>query len=286
MNDKILDILSLNLCQKFEKDQKGDLILPGDILIRTNKELEFAKNKLNSISLDNLDSFIKNLPFQTSLYSITDDIAVAEYVNIDILEKKNPILGLHGYVKSMGFNFDYLYNSNCLYRHLTNDEIENYNIGLISSNEYSAKKETNEVLIKRLMSKFSGKANILKIIKAEQKDYVIFLYRIKDSIAYKKAKKFQRGVFERLNWYKNSNSILFPWLHFYFKDKSIFDMAINNEYLKKHYFPNGNQQMFEKWIQIMYYFERNEEQINHKYFSIFCIKYENSNKRIFFYKRR
>ena len=95
-------------------------------------------------------------------------------------------------------------------------------------------------------------------------------------------KKYQKGVFERLNWYKKKEQLNFPYLHFNFKNENIFNLVLNNIELSKRF--KTVDEMLYNLIEIMYFFERRYRSLNHKDFSIFCTKYNNSNKKIFFYK--
>ena len=299
MQNKDIDIISLNMSESLLKDQKGEIIYPGDLLIKNNELLEFAENKFNNSSIENfilkngyesIIPFIKSLPYPTSLYSISDDISVAEYFNIDIKHIKNPILGLHGSLQSMLFNINQNFtNISSNYKHIKTDELDKYKIGIISTNEFSKNEKSIELLIKKLKSKFSGKAEILKIASIKTKKYIseniIFKYRIKDMISYKKAKKFQKGVFERLNWYKKYDKIMFPWIYYFYKEKNIFEIALNdNEIIQK--YNNSIEEILNNYFQILYHYEESENNCasNHKDFSIFCKKYKFSNKRIYFYK--
>ena len=299
MQNKDIDIISLNMNNLLLKDQKGEIIYPGDLLIKNNEFLEFAENKFNNSSIENfilkdgyesIIPFIKSLPYPTSLYSLSDDISVAEYFNIDIKNIKNPILGLHGLLQSMKFNI----NQNFIerspeYKHLKNDELDKYKIGIISTNEFSKNEKNVELLIKKLISKFSGKVKILKIvpIKTENciSENIIFKYKIKDMISYKKAKKIQKGIFERLNWYKKYDKIMFPWIYYFYKEKNIFEKALNDDEIIKKY-NNSVQEMLNNYYQILYHYEEKEDNhtTNHKNFSIFCKKNKFSNKKIYFYK--
>jgi len=302
MKNKNLDMMSLNICGSLLKDQKGEIIFPGDLLIKNNEHLEFAESKFNNTPIEKLilkneygemTSFLKSLPFPCSLYSFTDDICTAEYFNIDVKGIKNPILAFHGLLNSWLFNMnhDFIVGFNNLqdytknYKHLIDKEAEKCRIGISSTNEFVKNDRTIEKLIKKLTSQFSGKAEILKILSIKEKhcisENVIFKYRLKDLISYKKAKKFQKGIIERLNWYKNFDKIMFPWIHFYLRENDIFEMALKDGHFSLSY--KNIKDALNHYINIIYHYEKLEG-YNHKDLSIFCTKYKNSNKRIYFYK--
>ena len=153
MNDKNLDFISLNMCDILKHDQNGELIYPGDILIHANKHfsinenkfsdfiLKFFKNKKNKLEFLSENSeflnFIDILPINYTLFSLADDIIVAEYFNVKDIQ--NPILSFRGICQSMTFNFNRYYGRTSypfsnddiidetvrFYRHLSDEEANN-----------------------------------------------------------------------------------------------------------------------------------------------------------------
>ena len=182
------------------------------------------KNKLEFLS-ENSEflNFIDILPINYTLFSLADDIIVAEYFNVKDIQ--NPILSFRGICQSMTFNFNRYYGCTSypfsnddiidetvrFYRHLSDEEANNDRVSIITNYEFTFK--DIKLLKEKLSSKFSNKVELLGTVKLKNKECALFKYKLKDSIHYRMVKKYQKGVFERLNWYKKKEQLNFPYLH-------------------------------------------------------------------------
>lgn len=294
MDKNDLNSISLNICNYLLKDKDNIPIYSGDILTRSDKCFDsFCVEKFNDFFLKNsdVDTDLKDLKSLLNSISLDkvfindylDDMSVAEYFNLENFNNNKPILYLHGIIQSLQF-CPLWKDTTDFYRHLSEDDIENYQFGITMSNLYSPKFST-DYIISKLDSKFSGNIKYLKTFKGKDNTYIVFNYRLKDSVSYKKAKKKQKGIIERLNWYKKYDLVSkFPWLYLYYKNNSIFDLALNDKELYNKF--KFRDEMLENFFEILYHFEKNDNIIekNHSNLSIFCKKYKNSDKKIYFYK--
>ena len=298
MDNRILDNLSMTIGNIIKSDQKDELIYSGDLLIKSSllteevdKAINYAiQNDVSYITgsnvLNECIKYLKSLNDKSINFSLAldyEDIIVAEYFNLEILN--NPVLCFHS--NFVSFSFDNYYVSEKYkkyYRHLTEKDINEEKTCFLSTKRYVYHDQKVESIIEKLNSIFSKKIKVLKIIKVDEEDCVIFTFKIKDSIAYKKAKKFQKGVFERLNWYKNLEGNQFPFLYYFYKNENLFELALNDFEICKKYI--SSEKMFNSWIDILYHFERIDKSFRHSDFSIFCKKYKSIDKKIYFYKGR
>ena len=286
MNKLDLDNILLNISNVFVKDKEGNSIYPGDILIKNNERYEsFEYNMsilLNRRSNKNLKSsflldkytkliyFLTDLKSPATFFNFHNDIVVAEYFNLKEFIK-TPILFFIGIEQS--FHFDMQLQDMTNYKIIKEKDIDIQRIGLLTIFEEFGNKIKTEC--DKLNSIFGKNYEILKIVEMENYKILCFKYKIKNSVYYKKVKKYQKGIFQRLNWHKNSNKILFPNLYYYLDGNNIFKKITE--------YKDWNKNKSLDYWSLIYKVE-NEMKKDHSYLEIFCSKYDDLKNKIYFYK--
>ncbi len=301
METNVLNKISLNISNIFHKDYNDEPIYSGDILISAgHKSIDINNNfqilynlikfKIGSKATDKLIcdiyNFLKSLKFQFKL--INFNISENEIVTSEYFLFKNqykPFLFFHGLYETFNFNYAMLDNKIMNiknYIHLTEPYINELNLGLtVIHKDFGQKIEDR---IKYLNSIFGKNYKIIRLWnlnKTKNICLIFFTYKIKDMIQYKKAKKYQKGVLQRLNWYKSS--VTFPILSICLNEKNIFEEALNINKYKRMTFNKLLYNYFDILYAIENRYEKNKS-LNHKLLSIFCSKSINSNKKIYFFK--